>query len=187
MTTLYTRISDEFDFEAPQGVLVCASRLEDTHGFTEQGYDTPDYDVAPTVYEVIPTVDKFASEAEAVAAGRAAGIVIFDTHEDIENANKAGTFTGSWAKGDCYCLEEEPINRLVLESEAFRAALSKSGISAIQDVVAIGNTQPTLTLLWVPGTYELNGPLAVEPICEDDPYEVRLADKPTPALTLPRP
>ncbi len=173
MTTLLTRVSEGFDPSAPSGLLVCAEELDSTHGFTEQGYDTADYDVAPIVYEVIPTVSKFATESEAISVARAAGIRIFDTHEAIERAVADGTFSGSWIDGDCYCLEEDPINRLVLESRDIRTALEKAGILAIRDHIAIGNTAPVLTLLWVPGTFEMEGPvtLARKPGA-DTPYEV---------------
>lgn len=188
MSKLYTRLSPQFDFENPTGVLVCGEYLADTHGFTELGYDRVDFDVPPVVYEVIPEVNAFATEADAIAAARAAGIVIYDTHEDIRKDVAAGRFSGSWEKGDCYCLEEDPINRLVLEAADFRTAIEKAGIRAIRDNVAVSNTQPKLTILWLPDTFALRGPVALAPAPDaDGPYDVVLAEGVAVPSSGPRP
>ncbi|MDW9481736.1 hypothetical protein GOB57_24110 [Sinorhizobium meliloti] len=177
MSKLYTRLSPRFNLENPTGVLICGEDLADSHGFTELGYDMVDSDVPPLVYEVIPQVAAFATEAEAIAAARAAGVVIYDTQEDIRNDVAAGRFSGSWENGDCYCIEEDPINRLVLEGADFRAALEKAGIRAIRDHVAVANTQPELTILWLPDTFALRGPVALAPAPGgDSPYDVVLAE-----------
>ena len=174
---LYTRVSEEFDPENPAGVLVCASSFEDTYGFSEKGYDAVDYDSPPVVFEVIPQVEGFASAEEAIAADRAAGIAIFDTHDQIDEARRQGTFAGKWEDGDCYCLEEDPINRIVVESPEFRASLEKAGIVAIRDYVVVSNYEPLFTILWKPDTYSLRGPLELEAAPDaDGPYHVVLAD-----------
>jgi hypothetical protein len=174
MSILYTRVSDEFDADRIQGVLFCCEDINDTYGFTEQGYDTADYDSVPTVYEVVPTIDDFADEKQAIAAARSAGFVIFDTHEDIDRAREQGKFKGSWAEGNAVCLEETTINQL-LENADFRKAVEEAGIMGIRDFVVVGNCQPMMTLLWVPGTAELRGPIPVEPVDEDNLQIVRLA------------
>lgn len=187
MTTLYTRVSEDFDPDAFFGVLVCSEELNDTYGFTQAGYDTADYDALPTVYEVTPLIDTLASEDVALKIGREAGLAIFDTHADIEEAAKAGTFKGSWANGDCVCLEETPINQLVLESSAFRDALADADVKGIRDYIAVGNQQPLVSIFWLPETVEMSGPVAIEPIDEDSLQAVRLA---TPTLGIkpaPRP
>lgn len=53
---LYTRVTKDFDPAAPTGVLVCAARLDETYGFSQNGYDSVDYDEEPDVYEVVLSV-----------------------------------------------------------------------------------------------------------------------------------
>jgi hypothetical protein len=174
---LYTRVTPEFDPSAPTGVLVCAARLDETYGFSENGYDAVDYDVVPHVYEVVLSVNRIASEAEAVAAARELGMPIYDTHADFSVARSEGRASGKWPK-DYICLEEDPINRL-LEREDFRAAMAEAAIGAIQDYVAVTNVEPLLTMLWNPSTYRLVGPLDVVPTAgSDSPHDVRLAHDP---------
>jgi hypothetical protein len=184
MTRLFTRVTSEFDPDRPTGTLVCAEDLPGTHGFSEQGFDAVDYDSEPTVYEVVPKVSFFASEEAAVAAIRAAGIAVFDTHEDVEAAVQRGEFTGSWSKGDCFVLEEDPINRIIHESAQVRMALEAAGILAVRDHVAVHNMQPLLTILWRPDTFELHGPLPIKVM--GNPQDVVLADHPENASAAPR-
>ncbi|MCS4089418.1 hypothetical protein [Rhizobium sp. BK176] len=175
---LYTRVTPDFDPSAPTGVLVCAADLTDTYGFSQNGYDSVDYDVEPHVYEVILSVNRIASEEEAIAAARALGMSIYDTHDDFERSVAAGKAKGKWPN-DYICLEEEPINRL-LEREDFRAAMAEAAIGAIQDYVVITIDQPLLTMLWNPETYRLLGPLAMVPAAgADSAQDVRLAHDPT--------
>ncbi|MBY3433511.1 hypothetical protein HFN89_05060 [Rhizobium laguerreae] len=180
---LYTRVTREFEPSAPTGVLVCAANLEDTYGFSQHGYDTLDYDIAPDVYEVVLSVNRIASEEESVAAARELGMPIYDTHADFDNAVAAGKATGSWPN-DYICLEEDPINKL-LERDDFRAAMATASIGAIQDYVVVGNEQPLLTMLWHPETYRLRGPLELVPITgADNAQEVRLAHDPASTETI---
>jgi hypothetical protein len=174
---LFTRVTPDFDPEAPTGVLVCAANLDDTYGFSQDGYDAVDYDVAPDVYEVVLSVNRIADEAEAIAAARELGMPIYDTHRDFDEAVAAGKATGKWPH-DYICLEEEPINRL-LERDDFRAAMAQAAIGAIQDYVVITIDQPLLTMLWNPETYRLKGPLELVHVAgADNAQQVRLAHDP---------
>jgi hypothetical protein len=174
---LYTRVTQDFDPEAPSGVLVCAANLDDTYGFSQNGYDSVDYDEAPHVYEVVLSVNRIADEKEAIEAARALGMPIYDTHEDFNKAVAAGKATGKWPK-DYICLEEDPINRL-LERDDFRAAMAEAAIGAIQDYVVITIDQPLLTMLWNPETYRLKGPLDIVPVAgASSAQQVKLANDP---------
>lgn len=174
---LYTRVTKNFDPANPSGVLVCASTLADTYGFSQNGYDSVDYDEAPDVYEVVLSVNRIADEAEAIAAAREIGMPIYDTHEDFDRAVAEGRAAGKWPH-DYICLEEDPINRL-LEREDFRAAMAQASIGAIQDYVVVIRDQPLLTMLWNPETYRLSGPLDLSPeVGANNAQHVRLAHEP---------
>jgi hypothetical protein len=184
---LYTRVTKKFDPAAPTGVLVCAADLRGTYGFSENGYDSVEYDEEPDVYEVVLSVNRIADEEEAIAAARELGMPIYDTHGDFDQAVAEGKAkAGKWPH-DYICLEEDPINSL-LERDDFKAAMAEAAIGAIQDYVVITIDQPLLTMLWNPGTFRLKGPLEIVPITgADNAQQVRLAHDPAASISYSGP
>jgi len=172
---LYTRVSEEFEKNGLAGhVLIAGPDLSDTHGFTELGYDTPDYDAPPIVYEVTPKATRYATREDLERLAEAAGVKMWLTKEEylkcVHDADENEWKERDWPEDDV-----EP-NQLLARPEV-RAALEAEGFDAYRDFIVVSNTQPEVHIFWKEGTFELSGPVELEPAEDaDGPYDVRIAD-----------
>jgi hypothetical protein len=176
---LYTRVSPDFDPTAFHGILVASPRLEDTYGFTELGHDTAEYDTAPTVLEVTPLVDAFASVADVEAAAERAGIVLwmdFDTYM----SEWPGATAEAFEERAYPAIEDNNANQLLSRPEVVRE-LESAGYKAFRGHITVGNTQPEVTCFWDPASFGTSGPVPLAQTDPDSPYQVELAPAPAPA------
>jgi hypothetical protein len=171
-TTLLTRVSADFDAGAFKGVLVASEDLEDTYGFTEEGYDTCDYQEAPNVLEIELTATKLADGDDVRAAAERAGVQLWLTKDEYLKY-WPGAKESEWAEKE-FPTEETEANQL-LENEKVVAELEAAGFDGFRDYVVVGADQPTLTCLWKADSFRVIGPVEVVADDPDEPYQVSVA------------
>lgn len=178
--TLYTRVSrPDFDATNFEGVVIASPDFGDTHGFTELGYDTPDYDRPPIVLELSPGDVRYASESDVQSAAEKAGVKLWLTEEEYLEywpGAKAGEFQERRFPDE----NVEP-NQL-LENPEVRRRLEEAGFNAFRGFIAVSNSQPEVSCFWQPGSFAVSAPLELVVDDPENPYRASLPE----AASAPR-
>lgn len=173
---LFTRTTEEFDPESPKGTLVCANDLWSTYGFSEHGYDAAEmsYEETPVVWEVFAETQRFVDRETLLRLCDDAGLKIFETYDDYEEAKAEGYEGAGPGHEGFLCLEEIDFNQL-LEMPVIQGIAEKAGYDAGRDYITVSNTQPFVTVFWRPGTYRVEGPLPVTTLDSENPHDIGFA------------
>lgn len=171
--TLYARVSKDFNgLDANQVIVAVEGEdLRYTQSFTEEGYDTADYQAPPRVIEVTPSASRYADENNVDAAAEQAGVKLYLTREEYERWHPNRDVFDSQMREE----NTEP-NELLQKAEV-TAVLDSLGFDAFHGSITIENTQPVVRVFWRNNFSFADAP--VKSSDPDHPHDIQIDDSAT--------